>query len=101
MFLQKKWSTSWFKDCATYFSFSLNMRKLTIFGGTNDINAGASFEWNNATRSLGPVVDIIGTGEGWAKETYGPVIITGNGKQTMVRVTGPGAWKIVGGETIS
>ncbi len=48
-----------------------------------------------------PVLDIIGTGKGWAKETQGSVVITGSGKRTVVKVTGPGGWKIIGPESIS
>ncbi|MFC1790193.1 hypothetical protein ACFLZP_01765 [Patescibacteria group bacterium] len=51
--------------------------------------------------STGPVVDIVGKGAGWTKETHGPVVIKGSGKRTVVRVSGPGGWKIVGGEKIS
>lgn len=51
--------------------------------------------------SNNPVIDIIGKGDGWAKETHGPVVIKGSGKRIVVRVSGPGAWKIVGEETIS
>lgn len=55
----------------------------------------------NISGSNSPVVDIVGKGKGWAKETHGPVVIKGSGKQTVVRVTGPGGWKIIGGETVS
>ena len=55
----------------------------------------------NIKKSNDPIVDIVGKGDGWAKETHGPVSIKGSGKGTVVRVSGPGGWKIVGGETIS
>lgn len=77
------------------------MPKIGAFGGIGDVHGGASYEWGATSPVLGPVVDIIGTGNGWAKETYGPVVIRGNGQQTMVRISGPGGWKIVGPETIS
>ena len=51
--------------------------------------------------SNNPVVEIIGKGDGWAKETHGPVVIKGSGERIVVRVRGPGGWKIVGRETIS
>ncbi|KKU12801.1 MAG: hypothetical protein UX98_C0004G0009 [Parcubacteria group bacterium GW2011_GWA2_47_26] len=77
------------------------MSEFSIFGGIGDITGDIRYAWNQVPSALGPVVDIIGTGNGWAKETYGPVVIRGNGRQTMARVSGPGAWKIVGEETIS
>ncbi len=78
-----------------------NMRKFSVFGGYGDINGGMSYEWEKRITNLDPVVDIIGNGTGWAKETYGPVVIKADGIHTMIRVTGPGGWKIVGPETIS
>ena len=77
------------------------MKKLSFLGGIGDFNAGARYEWDATSPSPGPVVDIIGTSNGWAKETYGPVVIRGNDRQTMVRISGLGGWKIVGSETIS
>lgn len=77
------------------------MPKFNIFGGIGDINGGISYAWDQISSMLGPVVDILGTGNGWAKETHGPVVIKSNGRQTMVRVTGPDGWRIIGGEIIS
>lgn len=66
-----------------------------------EIEAAVSKLSENIKKSNEPVVDIIGKGDGWTKETHGQVTIKGTGKGTVVRVSGSGAWKIVGGETIS
>jgi hypothetical protein len=49
---------------------------------------------------LGPVMEIVGDGEGWAKETNGSVVIHPVPGRTTVEVSGPGGWKITGPETI-
>ena len=66
-----------------------------------EIEAAVSKLSRNIKKSNDPIVDIVGKGDGWAKETHGPVSIKGSGKGTVVRVSGPGGWKIVGRETIS
>lgn len=76
------------------------MPKISLFGGYEEWNGGMGFEWGRTSPS-DPILDIHGTGNGWAKETHGPVRITGNGSRTVVRITGPRGWKITGPETIS
>jgi hypothetical protein len=85
-------------------------KKVTVFGGVDNISGGLSFEWgankkldesNSEETDDKPVVHIIGDGNGWAKESNGSVKITGNGLQTMVKISGAGGWKINGPEEIS
>ena len=78
------------------------MPKISLGGGFGEYHGGGSFEWNAPLQeSTNPVIDIRGTGHGWAKETYGPVKVTGTGTRTAVRITGAGGWKIHDEEQIS
>ena len=81
------------------------MKKINLQGGFDPVSGqfsgGIGYEWGKKKNLAGPVLDIHGNGDGWAKETHGPVVIKGDGTRTVVRVSGSGGWKIVGGETIS
>ncbi len=49
---------------------------------------------------ISPVLEIVGGGNGWTKETHGQVGIKAVSGRTTVKLTGAGAWKISGPEII-
>lgn len=81
------------------------MKKIAVGLDIAGCRGELSYEWEkhsteSADASKCPVLKIIGTGSGWAKETNGPVKINPVPNRPTVLVTGPGGWKITGPENI-